>query len=124
MVRSILQSYKSASLGLLPFPFPLVLGLRVAPTPLAAHASRPRAPPAHPTSNPTDPPPLLSPPAAPVHNCDVMIREDIDEDEFIDVLIGNRKYVPCLYVRPPFSLYLLPPFLPCPPLAVVPARPR
>lgn len=30
-----------------------------------------------------------------------MIREDIDEDEFIDVLIGNRKYVPCIYVRPP-----------------------
>ena len=41
-----------------------------------------------------------------VHNCDVMIREDIDEDQLIDILIGNRKYVPCLYVRsappPPF----------------------
>ncbi|KAL1670759.1 hypothetical protein GGF50DRAFT_93732 [Schizophyllum commune] len=33
-----------------------------------------------------------------LHNCDVMIREDITTDEFIDVLIGNRKYVPCLYV--------------------------
>lgn len=31
-------------------------------------------------------------------NCDVMIREDITVDQFIDVLLGNRKYVPCLYV--------------------------
>ncbi|OCB85204.1 developmentally regulated GTP-binding protein [Sanghuangporus baumii] len=33
-----------------------------------------------------------------IHNCDVMIREDISTDEFIDVLIGTRKYIPCLYV--------------------------
>ncbi|KII93634.1 hypothetical protein PLICRDRAFT_171363 [Plicaturopsis crispa FD-325 SS-3] len=33
-----------------------------------------------------------------LHNCDVMIREDISIDEFIDVLIGTRKYLPCLYV--------------------------
>ncbi|KAJ3749985.1 developmentally regulated GTP-binding protein [Lentinula detonsa] len=33
-----------------------------------------------------------------LHNCDVMIREDITTDEFIDVLIGNRKYIPCIYV--------------------------
>ncbi|CAE7226666.1 unnamed protein product [Rhizoctonia solani] len=33
-----------------------------------------------------------------IHNCDVMIREDITIDEFIDVLLGTRKYVPCLYV--------------------------
>ncbi|KAJ3548556.1 hypothetical protein NMY22_g1220 [Coprinellus aureogranulatus] len=50
-----------------------------------------------------------------IHNCDVMIREDITTDEFIDVLIGGlfnvfarktsnqslvgtRKYMPCLYV--------------------------
>ncbi|THH29728.1 hypothetical protein EUX98_g4463 [Antrodiella citrinella] len=33
-----------------------------------------------------------------IHNCDVMIREDITTDEFIDVLIGTRKYMPCLYV--------------------------
>lgn len=33
-----------------------------------------------------------------LHNCDAMIREDITTDEFIDVLIGNRKYIPCLYV--------------------------
>ncbi|KAG8834626.1 Developmentally-regulated GTP-binding protein 2 [Serendipita sp. 400] len=33
-----------------------------------------------------------------IHNCDVMIREDITVDELIDVLIGTRKYVPCLYV--------------------------
>ncbi|KZS93230.1 developmentally regulated GTP-binding protein [Sistotremastrum niveocremeum HHB9708] len=33
-----------------------------------------------------------------IHNCDVMIREDITIDDFIDVLIGTRKYIPCLYV--------------------------
>ncbi|KAF9821818.1 hypothetical protein IEO21_00248 [Rhodonia placenta] len=33
-----------------------------------------------------------------LHNCEVMIREDITTDEFIDVLIGTRKYMPCLYV--------------------------
>jgi len=33
-----------------------------------------------------------------IHNCDVMIREDITIDELIDVLIGSRKYIPCLYV--------------------------
>ncbi|KAJ9109841.1 hypothetical protein QFC19_001820 [Naganishia cerealis] len=33
-----------------------------------------------------------------IHNCDVMIREDIDTDEFIDVLLGTRKYISCLYV--------------------------
>ncbi len=27
-----------------------------------------------------------------------MIREDITDDEFIDVLLGTRKYIPCLYV--------------------------
>jgi len=27
-----------------------------------------------------------------------MIRKDITTDEFIDVLIGTRKYIPCLYV--------------------------
>jgi len=32
-----------------------------------------------------------------IHNCDLMIREDITIDEFIDVLIGTRKYMPCLY---------------------------
>ncbi|KAI6159590.1 P-loop containing nucleoside triphosphate hydrolase protein [Pisolithus thermaeus] len=33
-----------------------------------------------------------------LHNCDVMIREDITTDELIDVLIGTRKYIPCLCV--------------------------
>lgn len=33
-----------------------------------------------------------------IHNCDVMVREDINADEFIDVLLGTRKYVPALYV--------------------------
>ena len=29
---------------------------------------------------------------------DVYIREDVTVDEFIDVLIGNRRYVNCLYL--------------------------
>jgi ribosome-interacting GTPase 1 len=53
-----------------------------------------------------------------IHNCEVMIREDVSSqlecglcvnvsdaklcqitvDEFIDVLLGTRKYIPCLYV--------------------------
>ncbi|GAA98005.1 uncharacterized protein L969DRAFT_86081 [Mixia osmundae IAM 14324] len=32
-----------------------------------------------------------------MHNMDVMIREDITVDEYIDVLLGNRKYVNCIY---------------------------
>lgn len=31
-------------------------------------------------------------------NCDVQFRTDATEDELIDVIEGNRKYVPCLYV--------------------------
>ncbi|RSH78900.1 uncharacterized protein EHS24_001823 [Apiotrichum porosum] len=33
-----------------------------------------------------------------IHNCDVMIREDVTIDEFIDVLLGTRKYLPALTV--------------------------
>lgn len=45
-----------------------------------------------------------------MHNCEVLIREDISMDQFIDVievgvlflfadrLKGNRKYIKCLYV--------------------------
>ncbi|KAL1406073.1 Ribosome-interacting GTPase 2 [Vanrija albida] len=33
-----------------------------------------------------------------IHNCDVMIREDVTTDEFIDVLLGTRKYIPSLTV--------------------------
>ena len=33
-----------------------------------------------------------------MHNTDVMIREDVSVDEFIDVIMGNRRYVKCLYV--------------------------
>lgn len=33
-----------------------------------------------------------------VHNADILFREDIGVDEFIDVIEGNRKYVKCLYV--------------------------
>jgi len=33
-----------------------------------------------------------------MHNADVMIREDVSTDDVIDAILGNRKYVPCLYV--------------------------
>ncbi|EJT46791.1 GTP-binding protein [Trichosporon asahii var. asahii CBS 8904] len=33
-----------------------------------------------------------------IHNCDVMVREDVTIDEFIDVLLGTRKYIPALTV--------------------------
>ena len=32
-----------------------------------------------------------------IFNCDVLIREDVTVDDFIDVIVGNRKYMPCLY---------------------------
>ncbi|CAC9547683.1 ribosome-interacting GTPase 2 [Leishmania donovani] len=33
-----------------------------------------------------------------IFNADVALREDITVDQFIDVIEGNRKYMPCLYV--------------------------
>lgn len=33
-----------------------------------------------------------------IHNADVLLKEDITIDQFIDVVEGNRKYLPCLYV--------------------------
>lgn len=33
-----------------------------------------------------------------IFNADVSLREDITVDQFIDVIEGNRKYMPCLYV--------------------------
>ncbi|EEB07246.1 GTP binding protein Gtp1 [Schizosaccharomyces japonicus yFS275] len=32
-----------------------------------------------------------------IHNADVMLREDITVDDFIDVVIGNRRYINCIY---------------------------
>ena len=33
-----------------------------------------------------------------IFNADVVFRGDYTTDEFIDVVVGNRKYMPCLYV--------------------------
>eukprot|EP00183_Erythrolobus_madagascarensis_P000498 CAMPEP_0185852492 /NCGR_PEP_ID=MMETSP1354-20130828/14918_1 /TAXON_ID=708628 /ORGANISM="Erythrolobus madagascarensis, Strain CCMP3276" /LENGTH=371 /DNA_ID=CAMNT_0028553741 /DNA_START=63 /DNA_END=1178 /DNA_ORIENTATION=- len=33
-----------------------------------------------------------------IHSADVILREDATEDDLIDVIEGNRIYVPCLYV--------------------------
>jgi len=32
-----------------------------------------------------------------IFNADVVVREDVTADQFIDVLEGNRKYVRCVY---------------------------
>jgi ribosome-interacting GTPase 1 len=33
-----------------------------------------------------------------IFNAEVLFREDCSADEFIDVIVGNRVYMPCLYV--------------------------
>jgi len=33
-----------------------------------------------------------------INSCDIVIREKINEDQIIDVIEGDRKYIPCLYV--------------------------
>lgn len=33
-----------------------------------------------------------------VNNCDLNLKCDATEDDLIDVIEGNRKYIPCLYV--------------------------
>ncbi|XP_005750237.1 developmentally-regulated GTP-binding protein 2 [Pundamilia nyererei] len=33
-----------------------------------------------------------------IFNAEVLFREDCTPDEFIDVIVGNRVYMPCLYV--------------------------
>ena len=34
-----------------------------------------------------------------IFNAEVLFREDCSADEFIDVIVGNRVYMPCLYVK-------------------------
>lgn len=38
-----------------------------------------------------------------IFNADIVIREDITVDQFIDVILGNRRYIKCIYV----SIWLL-----------------
>lgn len=33
-----------------------------------------------------------------IHNAEVLFREDVTADDFIDVIEGNRRYIRCLYV--------------------------
>lgn len=34
-----------------------------------------------------------------IHNCELIIRQpDMTVDQLIDVVVGNRRYIPCLYV--------------------------
>lgn len=37
-------------------------------------------------------------PSSEIFNAEVLFREDSTPDEFIDVIVGNRVYMPCLYV--------------------------
>ena len=33
-----------------------------------------------------------------IHHCDIIARGNYDEDDLIDVISGNRKYIKALYV--------------------------
>ena len=33
-----------------------------------------------------------------ISNCDIIIKDKINEDQIIDIIEGDRKYIPCLYV--------------------------
>jgi developmentally-regulated GTP-binding protein 2 len=33
-----------------------------------------------------------------IHHCDILFREDATIDQFIDVLVGGRSYMPCVFV--------------------------
>lgn len=32
-----------------------------------------------------------------IHNAEVLVREDCTVDQFIDVVLGNRQYIKCIY---------------------------
>lgn len=34
-----------------------------------------------------------------IHHAEILFHEDITTNQFIDVILGNRKYLPCLYVH-------------------------
>lgn len=42
-----------------------------------------------------------------IYNADVVFRDDCTTDEFIDVLVGNRVYMSCLYVSSVLTLLRL-----------------
>ena len=33
-----------------------------------------------------------------IHNADIIVKYDATSDEFIDVVEGNRSYIPCIYL--------------------------
>ena len=33
-----------------------------------------------------------------IHNADIIVRHDATADEFIDIVEGNRSYIPCIYL--------------------------
>jgi len=43
-----------------------------------------------------------------MHNADVVLREDITVDQFIDVIDANRRYVKCVYVHNKIDLLTMP----------------
>lgn len=32
-----------------------------------------------------------------IHNASVLVREDVTVDQFIDTVLGNRRYIKCIY---------------------------
>jgi len=33
-----------------------------------------------------------------IHHAEIVVREDATADQFIDIIVGNRKYMPCLFL--------------------------
>lgn len=42
-----------------------------------------------------------------IHNADITLRYDATSDDLIDVVEGNRIYLPCIYILNKIGLYLI-----------------
>lgn len=41
-----------------------------------------------------------------IHNADITLRYDATSDDLIDVVEGNRIYLPCIYILNKIGLYI------------------
>lgn len=42
-----------------------------------------------------------------IHNADITLRYDATSDDLIDVVEGNRIYLPCIYILNKIGLYII-----------------
>lgn len=42
-----------------------------------------------------------------IHNADITLRYDATSDDLIDVVEGNRIYLPCIYILNKIGLYFI-----------------